>query len=81
MANWRMNFKTIDGNTDKIQDLIDDLKNIKTKFEDNIKTDYKIKDDTVTRLDSIISTLTTFKSDLRDLGKKMHEDAKWVNRN
>lgn len=80
MAKWRMNFKTIDGNTDKIQDLIDDLKNIKTKFEDNIKTDYKIKDDTVERLDSIISKLSTFKSDLKDLGKKMHDDAKWVNR-
>lgn len=80
MANWRMNFKTIDGNTDKLQDLIDDLKATKTKFEENIKTDYKIKDDTIERLDSIISKLSTFKNDLKDLGKKMHDDAKWVNR-
>lgn len=80
MAKWRMDFKTIDGNTDKLQDLIDDLKATKTKFEENIKTDYKIKDDTIERLDSIISKLSTFRSDLKDLGKKMHDDAKWVNR-
>lgn len=80
MANYRMNFKTIDGNTDKLQDLIDDLKNIKTKFEDNIKTNYKIKNDTIERLESMINALSSYRELLKKLGKAMHEDAKWVNK-
>lgn len=80
MSKWRMNFKTIDGNTDKLQDLIDDLKATKTKFEENIKTDYKIKSDAIEKIDAVINKLTTFRSDLKKAGSKMHEYAKWVNR-
>lgn len=75
----KMNFKTVDGNTGKIQELIEELNDIKSIWSDDISSSCAIANKVSSEIDKIVNLLETYKEKIKSSGEKMYEEAKWVN--
>lgn len=70
-------YNTLNGNTEKIQQIIEILEREKGNWSNVIYTDAAIKNNIANKLDDIISELKDFKINCEAKGNQMSISAKW----